>query len=43
MQCTLCNEHIEEEELAFGEATEVDGEYWHSECYLEYYGELVEA
>lgn len=43
MQCTLCNEHIADNELAFGEAIEVEGEYWHSDCYEEYHGELLEV
>jgi hypothetical protein len=41
-QCTLCNEHIEEFQLQFGEAVEVDGEYWHAECFAEYFGEVLE-
>lgn len=43
MQCALCNEHIEEVELHFGDAIEVDGEYWHIECYAEYFDIAVEA
>ncbi|NLN93661.1 MAG: hypothetical protein GX130_10195 [Candidatus Hydrogenedens sp.] len=42
MNCALCNEFVEENELVCGEALEVDGEYWHSECYVEYYGEELE-
>ena len=43
MQCTLCNEHIMENEVDFGEAVEVDGEYWHAECFAEYFGEVLES
>ena len=41
-QCTLCNEHIEDVEFQFGEAYELDDEYWHAECYAEYFGETLE-
>jgi len=37
MRCTLCNEHIEEVEFQFGDAVDVDEEYWHIECYAEYF------
>ena len=46
MRCTLCNEHIEPVEVQFGDAVEVEGEYWHIECYAEYFdvvGEPVHA
>lgn len=42
MQCRLCNEHIEDVELHFGEVVEFDGEYWHAECYAEYFDEVAE-
>lgn len=42
MQCALCNEYIDDNEFAFDEAFEIDGEYWHAECYAEYYGEELE-
>lgn len=42
MQCTLCNEHIDEVQLQFGDAIEIEGEYWHAECYAEYYDEVLE-
>lgn len=41
-QCTLCNEHIEEFQFELGEAVEVDGEYWHADCFAEYFGEVLE-
>lgn len=46
--CALCNETIEATEFQFGEAVELDtGEFWHVECYTEYFGEaptqLLEA
>ncbi len=42
-QCTLCNEHIEDVEFEFGDAYELDDEYWHAECYAEYFGEPLEV
>lgn len=42
MQCTLCNEPIEDVELHFGDARLVNGEYWHLECYAEYFEEALE-
>lgn len=42
MQCALCNEYIDDNEFLFDEAFEIDGEYWHAECYAEYYGEELE-
>ncbi len=42
MQCQLCNEHIEDVEFQFEDAFEIDGEFWHSECYAEYFGEVYE-
>ena len=42
MQCTLCNEPIEEVEITFGEVTIEDGEYWHNECYAEYFEVALE-
>lgn len=41
--CTLCNEAFEQVEIEFGEITEVDEEFWHTECYVEYYGEVLET
>lgn len=43
MQCTLCNEHIDEVELELNEAFEVDDEFWHAECYAEYFDEALEV
>jgi len=42
MQCTLCNEYIEDNEIEFGEAYEVDGEYWHADCFDEYFEEHLQ-
>lgn len=42
MKCTLCNEHIEDTEVELGEAKKVDGEWWHMECYAEYFEEVLE-
>ena len=42
MRCTLCNEHIEDVEIALGDVVVVDDEYWHLECYAEYFDVAVE-
>ncbi len=42
MQCTLCNEYIEESQIEFGEAYKVQGEFWHAECFAEYFDEALE-
>jgi len=39
-QCALCNEHVDDVELQFGDVIDLDGEYWHTECYAEYFGEM---
>lgn len=43
MRCSLCNEHIEEVELQFGEVVRLGSEYWHAECYAEYFDEVLEV
>jgi len=43
VHCTLCNEHISDVEVEFGDAVEVDGEFWHQECFEEYFGEVLET
>ena len=43
MHCALCNEPIEAVELVFGDIVELDKEYWHEECYAEYFEEYYEA
>jgi hypothetical protein len=43
MRCTLCNEHIEQVDFDFKEVVELDGEYWHADCYAEYFDEALEA
>ena len=43
MQCPLCNEHIEPDELEFGDIQEIEGEYWHAECFSEYFEEVLEV
>ena len=37
------NEHIDELHIQYDEYTELDGEYWHTECYAEYFDEALEA
>lgn len=39
MQCTLCNELIEHVEIEFEEAYCVNEEYWHADCFAEYFGD----
>ena len=43
MRCAFCNEHILEMELRFEEALETHGEFWHRECYEEYFEEALEV
>lgn len=40
-QCALCNEQIEDVLIEFGDAVKIRGEYWHAECYEEYFGEVL--
>lgn len=40
-QCTLCNEYITEVEFEFGDAVQVEEEYWHADCYCEYFDEAL--
>lgn len=42
MQCTLCNEPIEYVELEFDDAYKIEDEYWHAECYAEYFDLVLE-
>lgn len=42
MQCTLCNESFAPVEIEFGEVYKVDKEYWHADCYAEYFDESLE-
>lgn len=42
-QCTLCNEAFDHVQLQFGEVIEVEGEFWHVECFDEYFGEIAVA
>ena len=42
MRCTLCNELIEQHELDFEEAYKVEDEFWHAECFAEYFEEQLE-
>ena len=41
--CALCNERIDEVQIEFDEYVELDGEYWHVECYAEYFDEVLET
>jgi len=42
-RCALCNEHIEDVLVQFGDAIKAQGEFWHAECYEEYFGEVPAA
>ncbi len=42
MRCSFCNEPIEDSEFDFGEVYEIEGEYWHMDCYAEYFEEVLE-
>jgi hypothetical protein len=41
--CALCNERIDDIQIEFDEFVELDGEYWHVECYAEYFDEVLET
>jgi len=41
-QCALCNEQIEDVLIQFGDAIKAQGEFWHAECYEEYFGEVLQ-
>lgn len=40
--CPLCNEAIDEKEIQFGEVKMLGDEYWHLDCYAEYFDEVLE-
>lgn len=40
--CALCNEVIMEVDIQFGDVEILDKEYWHLECYAEYFDEVLE-
>jgi len=40
--CALCNEPIEEAEIQLGEVRMLGQEYWHLDCYAEYFDEVLE-
>lgn len=42
MRCMLCNDHIEDIDFQFGEVREIEGEYWHADCFAEYYEEALD-
>lgn len=43
VRCALCNEPIDYVELRFDGIIEMHGEYWHTECYAEYFDEMLEV
>lgn len=40
--CALCNDAIVDIDIQFGEYKRVDDEYWHLECYSEYFDEALQ-
>ncbi len=42
MHCALCNESFEQVEIEFGEVLKVEDEYWHQDCYAEYFEDALE-
>ena len=42
MQCALCNETIDQVQIDFEDAFKVEDEYWHAECFAEYFDEVLE-
>lgn len=42
MNCALCNESFEQVEIEFGEVLKVEDEYWHTDCYAEYFEDSLE-
>ncbi|HOJ33737.1 MAG TPA: hypothetical protein PKY35_10305 [Candidatus Hydrogenedentes bacterium] len=40
--CAFCNEVIEPVDIQFGDVRIVNGEYWHLDCYAEYFDEVLE-
>jgi len=43
VQCRLCNEHIDDVDVQFNGVVEIEGEYWHGECFSEYFGEVLDV
>jgi hypothetical protein len=41
-RCAFCNETIQQVEFDFGDVHVVDDEYWHAECYAEYFDEPMD-
>ena len=40
--CAFCNEAIEPVDISFNEVKILDGEYWHLDCYAEYFEDAFE-
>lgn len=40
--CAFCNEAIEDIDIQFGDVEVINGEYWHPECFAEYFDESLE-
>ena len=41
--CALCNDAIMDIDIQFGEYKTSGSEYWHLDCYSEYFDETVEV
>jgi len=42
MHCRLCNESFSHSEFEFGEVIQLGDEFWHVDCYSEYFDEALE-
>jgi len=42
MHCSLCNEAFGQADIEVGEIIQLGDEFWHSECYSEYFEEALE-
>ena len=42
MHCRLCNESFSQYEVECEEVLQIGDEFWHAECYSEYFDEALE-
>ncbi|NUM53189.1 MAG: hypothetical protein HUU46_06070 [Candidatus Hydrogenedentes bacterium] len=40
--CALCNEPIDEIDFEVSSVEVINGEYWHADCFAEYFSEVLE-
>jgi len=43
VRCRLCNEHIDDVDVQFNDVVEIEGEFWHAECFAEYFEEVLDV